>query len=126
VSPPCNAITIVIVDDDTSFRSGLAANLEDDGHVVGQYDDPKAVPPDLLQRALVVVVTDYQMAETDGLTFADNVHAVWSQAAIVLATAYWTVEIEAAVAARSFVALCRKPVDYDDLHELMHRMVGGA
>jgi len=125
VSPPCNAITVVVVDDDTSFRSGLAANLEDDGHVVGQYDDPKAVPPDLLQRAQVVV-TDYHMAETDGLTFADNVHAVWPQAAIVLATAYWTVEIEAAVAARSFVALCRKPVDYDDLHELMHRMVAGA
>ena len=37
---PCNAITVVVVDDDTSFRSGLAANLEDDGHVVASVRRP--------------------------------------------------------------------------------------
>jgi DNA-binding NtrC family response regulator len=121
VSPPCSAIVVVVVDDDASFRSGVAANLEDDGHVVLQYDDPRKVPPAELAAAHVVV-TDYQMAEIDGLTFADSVHAVRPDAAIVLATAYWTVEIEATVAARGFVQLCRKPMDYDDLHELVHRL----
>jgi DNA-binding NtrC family response regulator len=119
VSPPCSGVTVVVVDDDPSFRSGLAANLEDDGHAVRQYDDPRAVPPEVLHDARIVV-TDYQMADIDGLTFADNVHAVRPEVAIVLATAYWTVEMEALVAARRFIRLCRKPIDYDEIHALVH------
>lgn len=117
---PCNALPIVVVDDDVSFRLGLAANLEDDGHLVTEYEDPRDVPPDVLARARVVV-TDYQMEDLDGLAFADAVHATSAGTVIVLATAYWTVEIEAAIAARDYVELCRKPLDYDELHALLHR-----
>ncbi len=122
---PCSAITVVVVDDDLSFRTGLAANLADDGHTVRDYGDPQEVPAEVL-RAADVVLTDYQMAAIDGLTFADGVHALRPEAAIVLTTAYWTVEIEAAVAGRDFLRLCRKPVDYDDLHTLLHDLVAGC
>jgi DNA-binding NtrC family response regulator len=108
-----------VVDDDLSFRSGLAANLADDGHEVSEYDDPQEVPAEALAEA-DVVVTDYQMAAIDGLTFADAVHALRPEALIVLATAYWTVEIEAAVAVRDFLHLCRKPMTYEELHHLLH------
>jgi DNA-binding NtrC family response regulator len=120
---PCNAIGIVVVDDDVSFRTGLAANLEDDGHAVSQYADPKDVPPLAGLRARVVV-TDYQMADVDGLTFADAVHAARPEVAVVMATAYWTVEVETAVTARRFIRLCRKPLDYDELHTLIHELAG--
>ena len=121
-SPPCNAITVVVVDDDASFRSGVAANLEDDGHVVLEYEDPRDVPPASVAAA-DVVVSDYQMAEVDGITFADDVHAERPEVNVVLATAYWTVEMEAEVAARrAYVRLCRKPVDYDELHVLVHEL----
>jgi DNA-binding NtrC family response regulator len=110
-----------VVDDDASFRSGVAANLEDDGHVVHQYEDPRDVPASSLDAA-DVVVSDYQMAEVDGITFADEVHARRSDVSIVLATAYWTVEMEAEIAARPFVRLCRKPLDYDELHAVAHEL----
>ncbi len=122
VPAPCNAITVVVVDDDTSFRSGVAANLEDDGHVVHQYEDPRDVPSDALD-ATHLVVSDYQMADIDGITFADAVHARRPEVQVVLATAYWTIEMEAEVAARaSFLRLCRKPVDYEHLHQLVHEL----
>jgi DNA-binding NtrC family response regulator len=92
---------------------------------VSQYADPQEVPADVLREAHVVL-TDYQMAASDGLTFADSVHAICPGAAIVLTTAYWTVEIEAAVAVRGFVQLCRKPVDYEELHALVHPLAGGS
>jgi len=117
----CNAIRIVVVDDDMSFRSGLAANLADDGHAVSEYGDPQDVPPDVIRTA-DIVLTDFQMGAINGLTFADRVHALHPEAAIVLTTAYWTVEIETAVAARPFLQLCRKPVDYDELHALVHEL----
>ncbi len=119
MSRPCSAIAVVVVDDDESFRSGLAANLEDDGHVVHQYEDPRDVPTGILDT-VDVVLSDYQMAEIDGITFADDVHARRSDVSVVLTTAYWTVEMEAEIAARPFIRLCRKPVDYDELHALAH------
>ena len=122
VSQRCNGITVVVVDDDASFRDGVAANLEDDGHAVFVYEDPRDVPPASVAAA-DVVVSDYQMAEVDGITFADGVHAERPEINVVLATAYWTVEMEAEVAARrAYVRLCRKPVDYEELHDLVHEL----
>lgn len=123
--PRCEDIPVVVVDDDASFRIGLAANLEDDGHPVARHADPSEVAASDLTTARVVV-TDYQMADIDGLTFADGVHAVHPETRIVLATAYWTVEVETEVAARDFVELCRKPLDYEELHALVHRLAGAT
>lgn len=122
--PPlrCSELDVVVVDDDESFRVGLATNLADDGHAVTAYADPADVPPDAIAAARVVV-TDYQMADVDGLAFADAIHAKAPGTAIVLATAYWSVEIEAEIAARDYVRLCRKPLDYDELHDLVHGLV---
>jgi DNA-binding NtrC family response regulator len=122
VSQPCSAITVVVVDNDDSFRSGVAANLEDDGHVVLQYEDPRDVPATSLDAAHMVV-TDYQMADVDGITFADTVHKQRPDLSIVLVTAYWTVDVEAEVVARqAFLRLCRKSLDYDELHDLVHML----
>ena len=121
MSTPCSAITIVVVDDDASFRSGVAANLEDDGHRVYEYEDPSEVPASILD-ATHLVISDYQMGEIDGITFADRVHARRPHVHVVLATAYWTADMEADVGARSFLHLCRKPVDYEELHALAHEL----
>ncbi len=121
---PCDAIPVVVVDDDASFRLGLAENLADDGHRVSVHADPRDVPAEALATARAVV-TDHQMAEVDGLTFADGVHATHPRIPVVLATAYWTVEIETEVAARPWLELCRKPLDYDEIHALLHRLAEG-
>jgi DNA-binding NtrC family response regulator len=89
--------------------------------LVHQYEDPHDVPPSSLEAAHVVV-SDYQMAEVDGITFADEVHARRPEVRIVLATAYWTVQMEAEIAARPFIRLCRKPMDYDELHAVTHEL----
>ena len=111
----CEDIVVVVVDDDASFRSGVVALLRDDGHDVREYGDPRDVPMSML-AAVHVLATDYHMSDVDGVTFADRVHREAPTLPVVLVTAYWTVEVEAAVAARPYLHLCRKPVDYDDLH----------
>ena len=117
----CNAIVVVLVDDDASFRSGVAALLRDDGHEVHEYADPRDVAAERLDAGHFLA-TDYHMADVDGVTFADRVHQRVPDLPIMLVTAYWTVEVEAAVAARPFLHLCRKPVDYDGLHDRIHTL----
>jgi hypothetical protein len=45
---------------------------------------------------------------------------------VVLVTAYWTADLEAQIAARRFVRLYRKPVDYEELHQIVHELAGSA
>jgi DNA-binding NtrC family response regulator len=124
-SARCRSIVVLLVDDDESFRSGVAANLTDDGHTVHACAHPAEVTGAQLAAA-DVVVTDFHMAETDGITFADRVHRVRAHVMILLVTAYWTVEVEAAAATRPHVELRRKPLDYDDLHARIHELAIAA
>ena len=62
----------VLLDDDESFRNALAENLRDDGFAVIEYSTARDVPPLNALGEVRVVVTDYDMPGTDGLTFADT------------------------------------------------------
>lgn len=121
---PCRDIVVLIVDDDASFRSAVAANLADDGHVVHDHATPAAATAQQLNAA-DVVVTHFHMAEADGIAFADRLHQARADLRILLVTAYWTVEVEAAAAIRPYVHLCRRPIDYDDLHLRIHSAAAG-
>ena len=120
---PCDTIVVLIIDDDPSFRKGLAQNLADDGHCVHERALPTEVTSEQLAAA-DVVVTDFQMG--DGITFAEHVRRLRPKIQTLLATAYWTVDMEAAAALRPYIHLCRKPTDYDTLHARIHELASGA
>jgi len=111
----------LLVDDEDAFRLGLGANLEDDGHAVVQYAEPAAVAANVATVVADVAVLDYEMPGMNGLTLADALHAAHPRLAVLLVTAYWTPEVEQEVAGRPFMQLERKPVDYDTLHQAVHR-----
>ena len=113
----CNDLRVVVVDDAEAFRQALAENLRDDGHPVREHADPREVGS---LDDVDVLITDFEMRSMDGVAYADLVHAEWPRIVIVLITAYWTVELESALARRPFVRLWRKPVDYDLLHAELH------
>ena len=116
--------TIVLLDDDESFRSALAENLRDDGYHVVEYATAHEVPPLTALGEVGVVVTDYDMPGTNGLTFADTFHAVYPSVPIIIVTGVCTKNLEAQAAARGFVCLLHKPVEYDQLHHLLHGASG--
>lgn len=116
---------MLVVDDDEAFRNGLGTNLVDDGHSVHHYEHPRLVTPDRL-TATDVLLTDLDMGDIDGMTFADGVHRAHPELPVVLITAYWSAELEAGVAARPFLHLCRKPVDYDTVHARVHELARGG
>jgi DNA-binding NtrC family response regulator len=120
----CDEMHIIVLDDDEPFRNGLAENLREDGHRVEEYCGPTEVPPLGTLSSVHVVITDHQMSPhgPDGLTFADTFHRVHPTVPIVLVTACGSQLLDAQVALRDFVHLCRKPIGYGDLHSLVHEL----
>ena len=108
-------MTILLIDDDPDFRTGLAANLRDDGHEVREFENPGDLPGLDTLGHVDAVISDFQMAECDGLGLADRFHAVYPNTPFIMVTAYWSHHLDAEMAKRKFVRLQRKPLDYEDL-----------
>lgn len=115
---------VVIIDDDDSFRNGLAEHLRDDGHAVTEYASPAALPPLDSMHAPALLITDYEMPGEDGLQLAKRFHEAHPDVPVVIVTARWTEYLDAQVAAGDFLRLIRKPLDYDLFHRTLHEITG--
>lgn len=118
--PRCDGIAILVVDGDESFRSGVVGILRDDGHPVTECPSPEALPPLECLPVVDAVLMDYPDSGGDRLEFARRFHRLHPSVPIVLATAQWSPALERA--ARGFGCVVRKPVDYEELHGLLHRL----
>jgi DNA-binding NtrC family response regulator len=115
---------ILLLDDDVVFRKGLALHLRKDGHEVVEYDSPTEIPDLDGLGELDLVLTDYQMQGKDGLAFADDFHGLHRDVPVVMLTAYWSQHLDGEVSRRQFLRLLQKPVDYFQLHDLIHSLRG--
>ena len=116
----CECMRILVLDDEDGFRGALAGNLRDDGHEVLEYDAPSAVPSLDKLDDVALVITDYHVPGENGLQFADRFHAAHPQIPVVMVTAYWSQQLEVQTGTRRYIRLMRKPIDYEEIHELLH------
>jgi DNA-binding NtrC family response regulator len=117
----CTDIPIVLLEDDEGFRTGLSELLREDGHRVEAFGSIAEVPEPSALQAGSVLVTDYQLGSGDGLGFAQRFHAVHPGAPVIVVTAYASAHLTQAAAALPYLSVLRKPLLYDELHELIHR-----
>jgi DNA-binding NtrC family response regulator len=114
-------MTILLIDDDSDFRTGLAANLRDDGHEVREFASPAELPALETLGDIDAVISDYQMGGRDGLGLADQFHHLHPATPFIMVTAYWSQYLATEAGRRKFIVLQRKPVDYEDLLSLVQR-----
>jgi DNA-binding response OmpR family regulator len=110
---------VLLLDDDDDFRLALAANLIDDGHRVLHFPTPRHVPPLASLQGLTMLILDYQIQGEDGLSFADRFHDAHPDVPVVMVSAYRSEFLRTATAARGFVTLLTKPVDYEELARML-------
>jgi DNA-binding response OmpR family regulator len=66
LQPP---LAILVVDDEPSFTSGVAALLRRDGHTVDTADNGELALTQLQERCYDILLCDLQMPDLDGPTF---------------------------------------------------------
>jgi DNA-binding NtrC family response regulator len=116
----CDAIGVILLDDEPSFRMSLADMLRDDGHDVRDYAVPAHLPALATLKEVAILITDYEMPGQDGLQLADAFHAHHPDVPVLLVTAYRTQSLDLQVRVRPFLRLVQKPIDYEVLHALLH------
>lgn len=110
---------VLLLDEDADFREALVAHLVDDGHGVCHFRRPAELPPLHTFEALTLLILDQQLQGESGLVFADRFHAAHPAVPVVLLTAYESDRLRAEAARRPWVALRRKPIDYEELARLL-------
>lgn len=116
-------LLIVIVDDDHLFADGLAEHLRDDGHEARVFSAPSTLPPLPDLQGVSLLVTDYQMPGEDGLRLAERFNAAHPDVPIVITTAFLSEHLEGEAAARGFVHLVPKPLNYGSFRNLVQRIL---
>lgn len=123
---PCSDVVVLLIDNDEMFRDALGELLRDDGHPVLAAASIEDVPPLDRLSEVKLIITDYQRRRPTALALADALRRNGLMIPVMLVTTFPTALVEAEVARREYVHLVHKPVDYDELHRLVHRLVGGA
>ncbi len=83
---------ILVAEDERNLREGIAEAFRDAGHEVVEAEDGQAALKAIEEQVFDLVITDYRMPNCDGLELLRRVRLVNDTTAVIMITAYGTVE----------------------------------
>lgn len=118
--------SVLIADDDHSLRSVLSAALNKAGyHTVKARNGKEAV--DCVQKdEFDVILLDIFLGDADGLELIESIQGLNPAAAIIIITGHGTTQTAIEAAKRQAYSYVTKPVDRNELLELVDRAASAA
>ena len=108
-------VGILVVEDEEAQRSLLAGLLKNEGYTVGEAADG-ATAYDLLQKGIFeIVLLDYRLPDTDGLTLLKKIKELNPSTEVVMITAFGSIENAVGALKAGASEYLTKPIDLDDL-----------
>ena len=114
-------LRVLVVDDESLVRWSLDEALSGQGHEVATAAEGR-VAMELLtgrMRDPDVVVLDYRLPDDDGLALLPKIRALAPASRVVLLTAYGSPEVEARALELGAERVFHKPIDMDDVGQLL-------
>ena len=117
-----NQATILVIEDDPTFRSLLVAILEDEGYGIVEEEDGNRALLVLRRRSFDLVLSDLRLPGIDGLELFRSAKAEGIAPPFVLLTAFGTVEEAVSALKEGVTDFLTKPLkDPDALRTLVRR-----
>ena len=117
-----NQATILIIEDDPTFRSLLVAILEDEGYDIVAEEDGQRALMTLRRRSFDLVLSDLRLPGMEGLALFRSVKAEGIAPPFILLTAFGTVEEAVSALKEGVTDFLTKPLkDPDALRTLVRR-----
>jgi DNA-binding NtrC family response regulator len=114
---------ILVVDDDRSQREELAGFLRDIGAVVTEAGDGREALDAVVRQAPDLCISDVRMPGMDGTRLLEEIRLVNPEVAVVLATAFGTVEDAVTCLKQGAADYLLKPLDLDEVEHLVRRLL---
>ncbi len=83
---------ILVAEDERNLREGIAEAFRDAGHEVVEAEDGEQALEEVRAQLFDLVITDYRMPGIDGLELLRRIRMINDQVAVIMITAYGTVE----------------------------------
>ncbi|MHB9097852.1 MAG: sigma-54-dependent transcriptional regulator [Syntrophales bacterium] len=117
-----NQATILVIEDDPTFRSLLVAILEDEGYGIVEEKDGKQALQALRRRSFDLVLSDLRLPGVEGLDLFRSAKAEGIAPPFILLTAFGTVEEAVSALKEGVTDFLTKPLkDPDALRALVRR-----
>ena len=115
-------MNILLVDDETSQRGVLSGYLKKKHHSIIEAGLVGQAIELFKTHSIDVVLTDYQMPNGTGLDLLKAVRNLHSQAAVIMMTAFGTIEGAVSAIREGAFDYLTKPINLDELDALLHRI----
>src|SRR5690348_7123961 len=112
---------ILVVDDERNIRRTLATFFGSLGHQVAQAESGEQALEAVKTRAHDVVVTDFRMAEMNGLDLLHQIKRISPDTPVVLMTAYATIDNAVAAMKAGAYDYLTKPFSLDEIQLVVER-----
>jgi DNA-binding NtrC family response regulator len=113
---------ILVVDDEPSQRELVGGFLRKHGFDVVEAGGGREAIARFQQEAFDLVLTDQRMPDLSGLEVLEAVRAASPEAAVVIVTAYGTIETAVGAVKAGAADYLTKPLNLDDLLHRVHRV----
>jgi DNA-binding NtrC family response regulator len=116
-------VRILVVDDEEIVRESLAGWLDKDGYSVEQASDGFAALARLRDQPFSIVIADLKMPGMDGLALQAQARKLRPELAVVIMTAYATVDTAVTAMKQGAFDYLVKPFDPEELSMMMQKIV---
>ncbi len=119
--PPATGAQILLVDDEFSVRDALGQWLRKDGHTVTAVADAAQALQALQAGRFDVALVDIKMPGMDGLELQQHIHRLDPHTAVILITAFASVDTAVRALKQGAFDYVTKPIAPDELSHLVWR-----
>lgn len=116
--------TILVADDEALIRWSLNERLTSEGYAVVEATTGRAALETLLEGGIDLVLLDYRLPDTDGITMLRKIKALDPDILVVLMTAYASAETAAEAMNLGASHFTNKPFNLDEIVGTIARALG--
>jgi two-component system, NtrC family, response regulator HydG len=113
--------SLLVVDDELSVRQSLTGWFKKDGYRVSAAESAAAALHLMRDQAFDVILLDIKMPGMDGMELQEQIHRIDPTIAVIMITAFASVETAVRALKQGAFDYVTKPIDPDELSHLVQR-----
>jgi DNA-binding NtrC family response regulator len=115
-------LQILVVEDNDTMREGMVQVLRKEGHAVSEASKGTEGLSKIEKRPFELIITDYKMAEMDGLQLLKQVKEIAPETEVIVITAFGTIELAVEAMKTGAWDFITKPFSKDELKLTVDRV----